>query len=52
MKSHKLNLLILAASVALVSHAFAQGKLYYYQDAKTWEFGPRIAFTTEWTIAY
>ena len=24
----------------------AQGNLYYFQETKTWEFGPRIGFTT------
>lgn len=46
MKTHKLYLLIFIVSVALTSPVLAQGNLYYYQDAKTWEFGPRIGFTT------
>lgn len=46
MKTHKLYLLIFIVSVALASPVLAQGNLYYYQDAKTWEFGPRIGFTT------
>ena len=46
MKTHKLYLLIFIVGVMLTSPAIAQGNLYYYQDAKTWEFGPRIGFTT------
>lgn len=46
MKTHKLYLLMFIVGVALTSPAIAQGNLYYYQDAKTWEFGPRIGFTT------
>ena len=30
----------------MANQAFSQGNLYYYQEAKTWEFGPRIGFTT------
>lgn len=46
MKTHNLYLLILIVGVMLTNTVFAQGNLYYYQDAKTWEFGPRIGFTT------
>jgi Outer membrane protein beta-barrel domain len=29
-----------------LNNGFAQNGLYYYQEVKTWEFGPRIGFTT------
>lgn len=46
MKTHNLYLLILIVGLILTKPVYAQSNLYYYQDAKTWDFGPRIGFTT------
>jgi outer membrane protein with beta-barrel domain len=42
------NILLVAALITLTSITSlqAQDNLYYYQEAKTLEFGPRIGFTT------
>ena len=46
MKIHRVYLLIFIVGVTLTKPVLAQGNLYHYQDAKTWEFGPRVGFTT------
>ena len=46
MKLNKCYLLIFIFGLTVANQAFSQGNLYYYQEAKTWEFGPRIGFTT------
>jgi len=46
MKMNKHYLILLIIGLAVSNNAFAQDNLYYYQEAKTWEFGPRIGFTT------
>lgn len=33
-------------SIMSLSTLYAQDNLYYYQEANTWEFGPRVGFTT------
>jgi outer membrane protein with beta-barrel domain len=40
------NLYILLFLLFLVDQVQAQSNLYYFQEAKTWEYGPRIGFTT------
>lgn len=37
---------LLAIILFLPLTGLSQGSLYYFQEAKTWEFGPRIGFTT------
>jgi hypothetical protein len=37
---------LLAIILFLPLTGLSQGNVYYYQEAKTWEFGPRIGFTT------
>lgn len=37
---------VLAFILFLPLAGISQSNLYYYQEAKTWEFGPRIGFTT------
>lgn len=46
MKLNNRYLLIFIFGLSLSINAYSQGSLYYYQEAKTWEFGPRIGFTT------
>ena len=46
MKLNKRYILIFIFGLTVANQAFSQGNLYYYQAAKTWEFGPRIGFTT------
>ncbi len=48
MKKADFKSLLIAAliTVASLSTLQAQDNLYYFQEAKTWEFGPRIGFTT------
>ena len=46
MKMSKRYLLIWIIGLPFANQAFSQGTLYYYQEASTWEFGPRIGFTT------
>jgi len=46
MKLNTRYLLLFILGLTLSNLAVAQGNLYYYQEAKTWEFGPRIGFTT------
>jgi Outer membrane protein beta-barrel domain len=46
MKKYILILSILLVAVFRPFSTIAQGDLYYFQEAKTWEFGPRIGFTT------
>jgi hypothetical protein len=46
METRNLGLLIIIAGIGITNSLFAQGNLYYYQEAKTWDIGPRIGFTT------
>jgi hypothetical protein len=46
MKLYKRYLLLLILGFTMINEAAAQDNLYYYQEAKTWELGPRIGFTT------
>ena len=46
MKMKQGYLIIFLLGWTLANQALAQGNLYYYQEAKTWEFGPRVGFTT------
>jgi len=46
MKETNFFLWILIIRLMFTGQAQAQENLYYYQEAKTWEFGPRIGFTT------
>ena len=46
MKVSILSTVLIGFILFLPLIGISQGNLYYYQEAKTWEFGPRIGFTT------
>ena len=46
MKVSTFRQILLVLIILLPFAGISQSNLYYYQEAKTWEFGPRIGFTT------